>query len=181
MSAWLTSFSHPLPQWSPEDSPRLSQPFWPAYLVSPCPSLSFHSPSRPECRRWLMLPQSHKKFLTASCTHQRTSVSSTDGDGFGPSCTGHLCCVSRLTYCGLFGEVVDYRSFQLPPEEWWLDCAESTGEVKKHDSHSKLKHLANMLLWIPLDFLWDPPCFACDWLALLVSFSMVDSSCSLTQ
>ena len=83
MSAWLPSYSHPAPQWSPEDSPRLNQPFWPACWVSSCPSLSFHSPSRPQRRRKPMLPQSHKKFLTVSCTHQKTSVSSADGDDFG--------------------------------------------------------------------------------------------------
>ena len=31
---------------------------------------------------------------------------------------------------------VDSRSFQLHPELWWVDCVESTGEVKKHDSYS---------------------------------------------
>ena len=99
MSAWLTSSAHPPPQWNPEDSPRLSQPFWPAYCISSCPSLSFNSPSRPQCRRLLMPPQSHRRFLPVTWTLQRTSVSSADGDDFGPSCTGHLCCVSSPVCC----------------------------------------------------------------------------------
>ena len=98
MSAWLTSSSHPPPRWNPEDSPRLSQPFWPACSVSSCPSLSFHSPSRPKRKRSLTPPQSHKRTLTVSCTRQRTSVSSADGGDFGPSCTNQVQNINKCIY-----------------------------------------------------------------------------------
>lgn len=64
-------------------SPRQSQTFRLVCWFSSCPSLSL--------RRWPMPPELKKKL---PCTHRRTSVSSSDGDDFDPSC-----CVSSPGYC----------------------------------------------------------------------------------
>lgn len=82
----LTSSTHPPPPWSPEDSPRLSQP-WLVSPVSSCPSLSFHSPIRPQHRpnNLSLTPlQSHRGFSAVSCTHQKTSISSAGGNDRAP-------------------------------------------------------------------------------------------------
>ena len=77
----------------------IDEPFWPACSVSFCPALCFHCPSRPPRRRWLMPSLCHRKSLTESCTHWRTSVSSAGGDDFGPSCTGRLRCATSPVCC----------------------------------------------------------------------------------
>uniref|UniRef100_A0A8P4KHP8 Ig-like domain-containing protein n=1 Tax=Dicentrarchus labrax TaxID=13489 RepID=A0A8P4KHP8_DICLA len=49
---------------------------------------------RPQHRRWLKQPQSHKK----PCLLQRTSVSSAGEGKSGPSCREHGCCQSSPVY-----------------------------------------------------------------------------------
>jgi len=65
-----------------------SLPSWPAYWVSSCPFLPFHSSSRPHHKRSQTLPQC-KKSLREFCSFQKTSVPLAGEEGWCPSCKVH--------------------------------------------------------------------------------------------